>query len=85
MARLAIIFQDLFADFVVPCVGRPSCVRPTSLSPQGSRVPSLSSGWPQKPQACWRSGYEGKEYEQVERELKQSSPPAQKWGSYLLK
>lgn len=69
------------STFVVPCAGRPVCVRPTSLSPQGTRVQSLSSDWPQTPQACQRSGYEGKEYGQVERELRQSSPPIQRWDN----
>ncbi|KAG7242061.1 hypothetical protein INR49_024107 [Caranx melampygus] len=34
--------------------------------------------WLQTPQACQMSGYEGKGYEQVEKELRQSSHPAKR-------
>ena len=66
---------------ILPCVDRPSCVRPTSLWPRGSRAQSLPSGWPRTPQACQRSGYEGREYEEVVTEPRRSSPPAQRWAS----
>lgn len=58
-----------------PCVGRPCCVRPTSLSPSGSRAQSPFSDWLQTPPSCRERATSGWEYGGGGREQRRPSPP----------